>query len=107
MTPSAQRKKRIAVGLVLALVPLILWLALPAMLFLKLARLFGIDERLVEAYSFVVGAIVQLVAIYFFENARQKPRDALSVCAFAAGVVSVVSVIVFFGAASAVALQGW
>jgi len=107
MADSAQRKKRLAVGLVLTLLPLILWLALPAALFLRLARGIGIDERLVEAYSFVIGAIFQLVAIYFFENTRQKPRDLLSVCAVTAGIFSVFSVIVFFGAASAVVLHGW
>ena len=107
MADPAQRKTHLAVGLVLMLAPLILWFVLPAVLFLQLARLVGIDERLVEAYSFIIGAIVQLVAIYFFENSRQKPRDAVSVCAVAAGVVSVVSVLVFFGAASAVVLRGW
>jgi len=107
MAAAAQRKTRLAVGLVLTLVPLILWFALPAALFLKLSRMIGTDERLVEAYSFIVGAILQLVAIYFLENARQKPRDLLSIFAVSAGIVSVVSVIVFFGAASVVALQGW
>jgi hypothetical protein len=107
MATAVQRKTRLAVGLVLTLAPLILWLALPAALFLKVSRLIGTDERLVEAYSFIIGAILQLVAIYFLENARQKPRDVLSICAASAGIVSVVSVIVFFGAASAVVLQGW
>ncbi len=107
MTEAAQRKKRLAVGLVLTILPLALWLALPGMLFAKLAGRIGIDERLVEAYSFIVGAIVQLAAIYFYENARQKPRDWLSICAFSAGVVSVLTILVFFGAASAVVLRGW
>lgn len=107
MAEPAQRKIQLTVGLVLTLLPLVLWLALPAPLFLKLSRTTGVDERLIEAYSFVIGAILQLVAIYFLENARQKPRDALSICAFSAGVVSVVSVLVFFGAASAVVLRGW
>ncbi|HXX43794.1 MAG TPA: hypothetical protein VEJ38_03640 [Candidatus Acidoferrales bacterium] len=107
MAAAAQRKKLLAVGITLTLAPLILWLALPAALFLKMSHLIGTDERLVEAYSFIIGAILQLVAIYFLENARQKPRDFLSTCALSAGVVSVTSVIVFFGAASAVVLRGW
>lgn len=107
MARPTQRKTRLAAGLVLMLVPLILWFALPTVFFLKLARVLGIDERLVEAYSFIIGALVQLVAIYFLESARQKPRDLLSTCALSAGVVSVVSVIVFFFAASAVVLRGW
>jgi len=107
MTPPTLRTKRFAMGLVLTFLPLALWIALPAALFLRLARGIGIDERLVEAYSFVIGAVLQLVAIYFFENTRQKPRDVLSVCAATAGVVCILSVLVFFGAASAVVLHGW
>jgi len=107
MADLAQRKRRLALGVVLTLAPLILWLVLPVALYLKLSRLIGIDERLVEAYSFIVGAIFQFVAIYFLENTRQKPRDALSICAVTAGVVSVLSVLVFFSAASAVVLRGW
>jgi len=107
MPEPAQRRKRLALGLALTLAPLVIWLALPAAIFLKLSRLIGIDARLVEAYSFILGAILQLVALYFLENARQKPRDLLSICAASAGIVSVVSVIVFFGAASVVVLRGW
>lgn len=107
MMELAQRKKRFAFGLLVAFLPFVLWIVLPVVLFLKLALLVHIDERLVEAYSFIIAAIIQLVAIYFFENARQKPRDWLSICAATAGVVSVLSVLVFFGAASAVVLRGW
>jgi len=107
MQQTAQRRKRLAAGLALTLLPLVLWIVLPGALFLKLSKLSGLDERLVEAYSFIIGAVFQFVAIYFFENARQKPRDMLSICAVTAGVVSVLSVFVLFGAASAVVLKGW
>jgi hypothetical protein len=107
MVALAQRRKRFAVGLSLTFLPIILWIVLPVVLFVKLALLVRIDERLVEAYSFIVGALFQLVAIYFFENARQKPRDWLSICAVTADVVSLLSVLVYFGAASAVVLRGW
>ena len=107
MVALTQRKKRFAVGLSLTFLPVILWIALPVMLFVKLSLWVRMDERLVEAYSFIGGAMFQLAAIYFLESARKKPWDWLSICAVTAGVVSVFSVIVFFGAASVVALQGW
>jgi len=102
-----QRKARFAAGILLALLPIVLWVVLPDAVVAKLALLFRADIRLVEAYCFTIGGISQLVAIYFLENARKKLRDRLSIAAVAAGVVSVLGVIVFFGAATAVAMQGW
>jgi len=107
MVALAQRKKRLAVGLLLTFLPVILWIALPVVLFVKLALRIRMDERLVEAYSFIAGAMFQLAAIYFLESARKKPWDWLSICAVTVGFVCVLSVIVLFGAACVVALQGW
>jgi hypothetical protein len=65
------------------------------------------DERLVEAYCFFTGAIVEMVAIYFFERARKRPWDLLSVCAVITGAFSVVAIIVFWLAVNAVTMRGW
>jgi hypothetical protein len=103
----AQRKTQFWLGLLLLLLPILLWLALPDTLFTRLAIFFRIDERLVDAYCFLGGAIVEMVAIYFFERARKRLWDWLSVCAAVTGSFSVFATIAFWGAATAVVMQGW
>lgn len=103
----AQRKTQFWLGLVLLFLPILLWIALPDALFTRFALFFRMDDRLVEAYCFVGGAIVEMIAIYFFERTRRRPRDWLSVCAVVTGSFSVLATIIFWGAAAAVVMQGW
>ena len=103
----AQRKTLFGWGTVLTLVPIFVWIVLPGAVFSKLAAFFRMDDRLIEAYCFMSGAILELVALYFFERARRRPWDWLSVSAVTGGTISVIATIVFWGAAAAVVMQGW
>jgi hypothetical protein len=117
----ARRKKDLAFGLSFAALPIVLWAVVPASFVLKFAASFRWDERLVEAYAFMCGALFQLAAIYFFNRIAKRPPDRaptstvsraweidwVSIGAVAAGVVSVLAIFVFFGAVTAVTLQGW
>lgn len=103
----AQRKARFAWGAALTFAPILVWIVLPVVVFSKLAAFFRMDDRLIEAYCFMCGAILELVALYFFERARRRPWDWLSVSAVTGGTISVIATIVFWGAAAAVAMQGW
>ena len=93
----AQRKTLLALGAALAFLPVIVWFMLPVAVVLKLAVFLRLDERLLEAYCFLLGAILELAAIYFFERARRRSWDWLSICA----------VVVFWGAIAAVTMHGW
>lgn len=103
----AQRKARFAWGTALGFLPVIAWIVLPVAVVLKLALFLRLDERLLEAYCFLLGAILELVAIYFFKRARRRPWDWLSICAVITGAFSICAIIVFWGAIAAVTLQGW
>jgi hypothetical protein len=103
----AQRNKGLAFGLLFLFLPILLWVAVPDSLVVKAAVWLRADERLVEAYSLVGGALSQLAAIYFFNRIGRPPWNWLSVCAVATGVVSVLAIFVFFGAVTAVTLHGW
>ena len=104
----AQRKTRFAWGAALTFTPILVWIVLPVAVFSKLAAFFRMDDRLIEAYCFMSGAILELVALYFFERARrQRPWDWLSVSAVTAGTISIFATIVFWVAVAAVTMQGW
>jgi uncharacterized membrane protein len=103
----AQRKARLAVGAALAFLPIVVWIVLPVAVVLKLALFLRLDERLLEAYCFLLGAILELAAVYFFQRARRLPWDWLSVCAVITGAFSICATIVFWGAIAAVTMHGW
>ena len=104
----AQRKSRLAVGAALAFLPIVVWIVLPVAVVLKLALLLHMDERLLEAYCFLLGAILELAAVYFFRRARwRRPWDGLSVCAVITGAFSICAIVVFWGAIAAVTMHGW
>jgi hypothetical protein len=103
----ARRKRLFLFGIVLASLPIILWIVLPDSLFPKIAALLRTDDRLIEAYGFMAGAVCQFVAAWFFDRAHQRPRDWISICGIALTVCSGTAVMVFFGAMAAVTLQGW
>ena len=103
----AQRKARFAWGAALGFLPVIVWIVLPVAVVLKLAVFLRLDERLLEAYCFLLGAILELVAIYFFKRARRRPWDWLSICAVITGAFSICAVVVFWGAIAAVTMHGW
>jgi uncharacterized membrane protein len=103
----AQRKTRLAVGATLAFVPIVVWIVLPVAVILKLAVFLRLDERLLEAYCFLLGTISEFVAIYFFQHARRRSWDWLSICAVITGAFSVCAVVVFWGAIAAVTMRGW
>jgi uncharacterized membrane protein len=103
----ARRKRLFIFGMVFAWLPIILWAALPDSLFPKISLLFHTDTRLVEAYAFLAGAASQFVAAYFFDRSRQRPRDWISVCATVLSISSGITVVVFFGAITAVTMQGF
>ncbi|MGA8873542.1 MAG: hypothetical protein WA434_18875 [Candidatus Acidiferrales bacterium] len=103
----ARRKRLFALGVAFALLPIILWAVLPDSLFPKIAGLFRADDRLVEAYGFMAGALCQFVAVWFFNRAHQRPRDWISVCGIVLTVCSAFAIFVFWGATAAVTLQGW
>jgi uncharacterized membrane protein len=103
----AQRKTLLALGAALAFLPVIVWFMLPVAVVLKLAVFLRLDERLLEAYCFLLGAILEFVAVYFFQRARRRPWDWLSICAVITGAFSICAIIVFWGAIAAVTLHGW
>jgi hypothetical protein len=103
----AQRKTRFAWGTALAFLPVAVWIVLPVAAVLKLALFLRMDERLLEAYCFLLGATLELVAIYFFQRTRRRPWDWLSVSAIIGGTISVFAIIVFWGAIAAVTMHGW
>ena len=102
----AQRKTQFAWGATLGFLPVIVWIVLPVVVVLKLATFLRMDDRLIEAYCFLCGAILELVALYFFDRAR-RPWDWLSICAVITGVFSICAAIVFWVAVAAVTMQGW
>ncbi|MGA8013068.1 MAG: hypothetical protein WB949_11640 [Candidatus Acidiferrales bacterium] len=101
------RKTKFTLGVLLALLPVVLWIVLPASLFVSIAVSLGTDDRLVDAYAFMLGAISELVAIYFLKHSRKLPWDWLSAFSLIGAILSGLAIFVFFGAASAVAMQGW
>jgi len=103
----AQRKTLLALGAALAFLPVIVWFMLPVAVVLKLAVSLRLDERLLEAYCFLLGAILELAAIYFFERARRRSWDWLSICAVITCAFSICAVVVFWGAIAAVTMHGW
>lgn len=103
----AQRKARFAWGAAFGFLPIIVWIVLPVAVVLKLALFLRLDERLLEAYCFLFGAILELVAIHFFERARRRPWDWLSICAVITGAFSICAIVVFWGAITAVTMRGW
>jgi hypothetical protein len=103
----AQRKTRFAWGTALAFLPIAVWIVLPVAVVLNLALFLRMDERLLEAYCFLLGATLELVAIYFFKRTRRRPWDWLSICAVITGAFSICAVVVFWGAIAAVTMHGW
>jgi len=103
----AQRKKRFVLGFTIALLPVALWTAVPDALFVKIADALKLDERLVFAYSFMLGCGAEILAVYFLNKSYRRPWDWLSATAFITASLSSVATFVFFGAAAAVAMQGW
>ncbi len=101
------RRAKFTLGLLLAFLPVVLWIALPVSLFEKLAGALRTDDRLVEAYAFMLGAISELVAIYFLRHSRKRPWDWVSAFSLIGAILSGLAIFVFVGAASAVAMQGW
>ena len=93
--------------MVFASLPFILWAVLPGSLFPKIAGLLRTDDRLVEAFGFMAGAVSQFVAAWFFNRAHQRPRDWISVCGIVLTVCSALAMFVFWGAVAAVTMQGW
>jgi hypothetical protein len=101
------RRAKFTLGILLALLPFVLWIVLPGSLFASIAASLGMDDRLVDAYAFMLGAISELVAIYFLRHSRKRPWDWLSAFSLIGAILSGLAIFVFFGAASAVAMQGW
>ena len=99
------RKTKFTLGVLLALLPVVLWIVLPASLFVSIAVSLGTDDRLVHADAFMLGAISELVAIYFLKHSRKLPWDWLSAFSLIGAILSGLAIFVFFGAASAVAMQ--
>lgn len=103
----ARRKRLFILGVVFALLPIILWAALPDSLFPKIGLLFHTDTPLVEAYCFLAGAGSQFVAALCFDRSSQRPKDRMSVWAVILTVCSGIAVAVFWGATLGVAMQGF
>lgn len=101
------RRAKFTLGILLALLPIVLWVALPASFFDNLAGALRLDNRLVEACAFMLGAVSELVAIYFLKHSRRRPWDWVSAFSLIGAILSGLAIFVFFGAASAVAMQGW
>jgi len=101
------RRIKFTLGILLALLPIVLWIVLPVSLFERIAVTLRMDDRLVEAYAFMLGAFSELVAIYFLKHSRQRPWDWVSAFSLIGAILSGLAIFVFFGAASAVAMQGW
>ena len=55
----------------------------------------------------MLGAFSELVAIYFLKHSRQRPWDWVSAFSLIGAILSGLAIFVFFGAASAVAMQSW
>jgi hypothetical protein len=98
---------KFTLGILLALLPVVIWIALPVSLFQEFASALRVDDRLVEAFAFMLGAVLELVAIYFLKHSRKRPWDWVSAFSLIGAILSGLAVFVFFGAASAVATQGW
>jgi predicted permease len=101
------RRAKFTLGILLALLPIVLWVALPVNLFDKIAAALRMDDRLVDAYAFMLGAVSELVAIHFLRHSRKRPWDWVSAFSLIGAILSGLAIFVFFGAASAVAMQGW
>jgi hypothetical protein len=101
------RRARFTLGILLALLPVVLWIALPVRFFDNLAGALRMDDRLVEACAFMLGAISEFAAIYFLKHSRKRPWDWVSAFSLIGAILSGLAIFVFFGAASAVAMQGW
>ena len=104
---SIPRGAKFTLGILLAILPVILWIALPVSLFQEFADALRMDDRLVEAFAFMLGAVSELVAIYFLKHSRKRPWDWVSAFSLIGAILSGLAIFVFFGAASAVAIQGW
>lgn len=103
----ARRKTQFAWGAALGFLPVIVWIALPVAVVPRLALSLRLDERLLEAYCFLLGAILEFAAMYFFERARRRPWDWLSICAVITGAFSICAAVVFWGAIATVTMHGW
>ena len=103
----ARRKQLFILGVAFALLPIILWAALPDSLFPKIGLLFHTDTRLVEAYCFLAGSASQFVAAWFFDRSHHRPRDWMSVCAIVLTICSGLATFVFWSATIVVAMQGF
>lgn len=53
----AERKKWFVFGSVIAILPIVLWIALPNALFTKLALRLNVDDRLISVYAFMLGVV--------------------------------------------------
>ncbi len=101
------RKGRFALGVLLAIFPIVLWIVLPAGYFLRIAAASRIDDRLLEDYAFMLGALFELAAIYFLKRSRQHPWDWLSAFSLIGAIFSGLAICVFFFAVVGNTLQGW
>jgi hypothetical protein len=101
------RKGNFTLGVTLAILPIVLWIVLPAAYFVRIAAASRIDDRLVEDYAFMLGAVSQVVAIYFLKRSRQHPWDWLSAFSLIGAILSGLAIFVFVSAAVGNTLQGW
>ena len=94
-------------GVFLAVLPVACWILLPDALWERITQAISTDERLVEAYAFMLAAIVELPAIWLMKRGTERPPRWLAICSWIIGIFAGLAIIVFFFAAAATAMQGW
>jgi nitrate reductase gamma subunit len=100
------RKTKFTLGILLAILPFAVWMAVPAAFFMKTAISLHMDVRLFAAYAFMLAVISETAAICFLERSRQKPRDGLSICSLTGVILSGLAIVVFIFAIVGATLQG-
>jgi hypothetical protein len=101
------RRLRFALGILLAVLPVAVWIVLPASSFAKIPAQLGMDNRLCEDFAFVLAMVSEIAAIAFFKHSRTQPWDGLSAFSLIGGILSGLAIAFFFIAIIGVSMQGW
>lgn len=103
----AQRRNNFILGVACAFAPLVLLIVSPRAVPIRFALALRIEPQLFMGWCFIVGLASEVVAAWLFSHSCKRPWDWLSACALAMVVFSCLAVIVFWGALSIFAMQGW
>jgi hypothetical protein len=103
----APRRIHLIFGTLLVILPVVLWILLPVSLLEKLSAFFGIDDRLGEAYAFMLAGAAEAGGYWLLKRFRQRPAGWLSAYSLIGMILSALAIVVFFLAMIAMPMQGW